>query len=103
MTMRFQEALIGWEPGTDKVRVDTVRANEPDWIDHYFCCGGAVELRVRELKDHSSELRATIFEQFHRLVVSDGVDPHAVHREFLKIDQYRERLQFGAGTRFWEP
>src|SRR4051812_7642042 len=92
VTMRFQEALIGWKPGANKVRVDVKRDDEPDWVFEYFCYGGAVEAWVRELKDGSPELRAAIFEHYHRLVVSDGINPRAVHREFLKIDQYRERL-----------
>ena len=33
-----------------------------------------------------------MFLDFHTLVVRDGIDPQAAHREFLKIDEYRRRI-----------
>jgi hypothetical protein len=33
-----------------------------------------------------------MFIDFHTLVVRDGIDPAAAHREFLKIDEYRRRI-----------
>ena len=33
-----------------------------------------------------------MFIDFHTLVVGDGMDPQAVHRQFLKIDEYRRRI-----------
>jgi hypothetical protein len=33
-----------------------------------------------------------MFIDFHTLVVRDGIDPQAAHREFLKIDEYRKRI-----------
>jgi hypothetical protein len=35
---------------------------------------------------------ALMFIDFHTLVVRDGIDPQAAHREFLKIDEYRQRI-----------
>jgi hypothetical protein len=36
-----------------------------------------------------------MFIDFHTLVVRDGIDPQAAHREFLKIDEYRQRIAPG--------
>jgi hypothetical protein len=33
-----------------------------------------------------------LFIDFHSLVIGRGLDPQAVHREFLKIDEYRRRI-----------
>ena len=33
-----------------------------------------------------------LFLDFHTLVVRDGINPQAAHREFLKIDEYRRRI-----------
>jgi hypothetical protein len=30
--------------------------------------------------------------EFHALVVRDGLDPQVVHREFLKIDEFRKAI-----------
>ena len=35
---------------------------------------------------------ALMFIQFVKLVVCDGIDPQAAHREFLKTDQYRREF-----------
>jgi hypothetical protein len=34
----------------------------------------------------------TMFVNFHTLVVRDGLDPQLVHREFLKVDEYRQQI-----------
>jgi hypothetical protein len=33
---------------------------------------------------------ALMMVDFHTMVVRDGLDPQVVHREFLKIDEYRQ-------------
>ena len=35
-----------------------------------------------------------MFIDFHTLVVRDGIDPQVLHKEFLKIDEYRYRIPF---------
>jgi len=35
---------------------------------------------------------AEMFITFHMLVVRDGIDPIKAHRQFLKIDEYRRRI-----------
>ena len=33
-----------------------------------------------------------MFIDFHTLIVRDGINPQAAHKEFLKIDEYRRRI-----------
>jgi len=35
---------------------------------------------------------ALLMVDFHTLVVRDGLDPQVVHREFLKVDEYRRLI-----------
>jgi hypothetical protein len=42
---------------------------------------------VREL--NSAERAAMLLGEFNALVIGHGLDPMTVHREFLKIDEYR--------------
>jgi len=42
----------------------------------------------RQNKPHWEQV-ALMMVDFHTMVVRDGLDPQTVHREFLKIDEYR--------------
>lgn len=42
-----------------------------------------------DFKDERPDIRPLrLFLEFHTLVVRDGIDPQALHKEFLKIDEY---------------
>ena len=56
-----------------------------DWTDGYNNAQGT-EGRTLDGKV------AHMFITFHTLVVRDGVDPLKAHSEFLKIDEYRRRI-----------
>ena len=59
------------------------------WSDRYDMSAGCCHTD----RGTSVEAKAMmLFIDFHRLVVSWGLDPQAVHREFLKIDEYRRRI-----------
>jgi hypothetical protein len=45
---------------------------------------------VHEL--NSAEPSAMLFRDFNTLVIGHGLDPMTVHREFLKIDEYRRMI-----------
>jgi hypothetical protein len=45
---------------------------------------------VHEL--NPAEQAAMLFLDFNTLVVGYGLDPQIVHREFLKIDEYRQMI-----------
>jgi len=56
-----------------------------DWADGYNNAQGPEGRTLEEKVAH-------MFITFHMLVVRDGVDPLKAHREFLKIDEYRRRI-----------
>ena len=56
-----------------------------DWTDGYNNAQGPDGRTLDEKVAH-------LFIVFHTLVVRDGVDPLKAHREFLKIDEYRRRI-----------
>jgi hypothetical protein len=56
-----------------------------DWTDGYNNAQGPEGRTLEEKVAH-------MFITFHTLVVRDGVDPLKAHREFLKIDEYRRRI-----------
>lgn len=76
--MRFKEAMIVWNVGGE---VDVVA-----WPDVEGACFSATD------KLNSDEVVAQVFIDFHTLVVRDGIDPLKAHAEFMKIDEYRERI-----------
>jgi hypothetical protein len=55
------------------------------WTDGYNNAQGSEGRTLEEKVAH-------MFITFHTLVVRDGVDPLRAHREFLKIDEYRRRI-----------
>ncbi|MBW4092178.1 MAG: hypothetical protein HIU82_13870 [Proteobacteria bacterium] len=94
--MKYQEALIAWTPGTDLIRVGPLLKDykSPDWTDHpirYASTGGAAYAGLRECPDKQKR-DMMLFIEFHTIVVGDRVSIEAAHREFLKIDEYRQRI-----------
>jgi hypothetical protein len=94
--MKYQEALIAWTPCTDLIRVDRLLSSPyaPDWTEHpisYEYTGGAAAVWLRKCKN-KLQRDMMLFIEFNTIVVRDKVPVEAVHREFLKIDEYRERI-----------
>lgn len=58
------------------------------WSDRYASTSGCCFTEWRNLT-HEQKLQ-DIVNGFFSLVLADGIDPRAVHREFWKIDAYRE-------------
>jgi hypothetical protein len=90
--MKAAEALIAWTPDSrDAVEVGPLlRAGEADWTEPYDYTGGAAYTTRRKMTGPLAT--AMVFIEFHTLVVRDGLDPQAVHREFLKIDEFRDHM-----------
>jgi hypothetical protein len=84
--MRFTEAMIAWNPGTDEIAVgrwpDTTR-----WSDAYTFTTGACLASLHGMAPDAQ--RAMLMTDFNTCVVRDGVPPQAAHRAFLAIDEYR--------------
>ena len=94
--MKYQEALIAWTPQTDHIRVDRLLQSydEPDWTEspiRYAYTGGAAYSGLRDCTDKLKR-DMMLFIEFHAIVVRDKIPIEAAHREFLKIDEYRERI-----------
>ncbi|WP_375464617.1 hypothetical protein [uncultured Methylobacterium sp.] len=108
--MKQSEAIVVWTPvrwadmkpeTAGQVAVLTY----PDTTGatgRYMMTAGAV---FSGLKTLSEEARiARLFIDFQTLVVRDGLDPQAVHRAFLAIDEYRFRIAPDTeGAEFEEP
>lgn len=90
--MKASEALIAWTPGeSHKVKVGPLlRDGTPDWTVGYDFTGGAAYTARRKMVGDAAD--RMLFIEFHTLVVRDGIDPQAAHREFLKIDEYAEAI-----------
>ena len=94
--MKYQQALIAWTPGTDLIRVGPLLENihNHDWTEYpisYDCTGGAAYIGLRNCED-KLQRDMMLFIEFHSIVVRDQIPVEAAHREFLKIDEYRERI-----------
>ena len=96
--MKQSDAIIAWTPARwAELRPDTagqvavLPAPDPAGAAKRFMMrGGAGSSALQAL---TGEARiARLFIDFQTLVVRDGLDPQAVHRAFLAIDEYRFRI-----------
>jgi hypothetical protein len=82
---RYRPGSVEVGPWPDRTR----------WSDAYGmtcgCCTGRMLGGVSESAPIEVKV-GRIFVVFHTLVVRDGIDPQAAHREFLKIAMYRRRI-----------
>ncbi|MBK9082570.1 MAG: hypothetical protein IPL88_11095 [Rhizobiales bacterium] len=95
--MRFRDCFYAWNPVDchkngavpGQVQVGPY-PDESGWSDQFQSSQGALNLDDRALM--GVDLKFRILADFHTMVVRDGVDPTAAHREFLRIDEYRELI-----------
>ena len=96
--MKQSDAIIAWTPARwAELRPDTAGQvavlPAPDTAGaskRFMMRGGAGSSALQAL---TGEARiARLFIDFQTLVVRDGLDPQAVHRAFLAIDEYRFRI-----------
>ena len=97
--MKAHEALIAWTPleighGTSgQVKVGRLIKNGGlDWTAPYSHTCGAAYSNRRSMRSHESMAR--LFQDFQYFVVEERLDPEAVHKAFLVIDEYADL--FGA-------
>lgn len=97
--MKFLETMIAWTPTTESwadthYKPGSVRIGPwPDrqrWSDAYAMTEGACDAEMHVLSPVERSL--AVFMIFNKLVIRDGLDAEVVHDEFLKLDEYRERL-----------
>ncbi len=81
--------MVAYKPGEpENVRVGSWpdRTGWSRGLSSWGCC----YLAYRKLT--LDQKVAQLFSDFHTMVVRDGIDPQAAHREFLKVDEYRRRI-----------
>ncbi len=96
--MKQRDAIIAWTPARwAELRPET--AGQVAVLPLSEAAGAAKRYMMRAgasssaLQAMSEEARiARLFIDFQTLVVRDGLEPQAVHRAFLAIDEYRFRI-----------
>jgi hypothetical protein len=97
MTLKQLEAIIAWTPTRwADLRPETagqvvvLPLSEAKEAGRFAMRAGASSSALASLSEDARIAR--LFIDFQTLVVRDGIDPHAVHRAFLTIDEYRYRI-----------
>lgn len=96
--MKASEALIAWtpvycedSPAAGQIKIGRLLDNmAPDWTSGFKFTGGAAYVERRNLEGWQAI--ALTFIDFHSIVLRDGIYPQLAHKEFLKIDEYAERM-----------
>lgn len=84
--MKLKEVMFAWNPGGE------IKVGEwPDrtgWTRPYLMTSGACYVDVQKFNGQRAAL--FVFVEAMHIIVRDNVDPKSVHREFMKIDEYRD-------------
>ncbi|MBE7200373.1 MAG: hypothetical protein INR70_21565 [Parafilimonas terrae] len=96
--MKQIEAIIAWTPVRwadlkPETAGQVIVVPAPDTAGEakrYMMRAGASSSALATLSEEARIAR--LFIDFQTLVVRDGIDPQAVHRAFLTIDEYRYRI-----------
>lgn len=89
MTLPLTEAMIAWQPRTDRVKVGPW-PDESGWSDDFLMTGGACYRDVLEM-DEATRRRYAL-NLFHTLVIRDGVDPMAAHKALCRITEFARSI-----------
>ncbi len=87
--------MVAWIPGEPMaVEIgpwpDTHRWSHRAFPGRHAFTIGCCELARHEWPEDRKVMM--MFIDFHTLIVRDGIDPEAAHKQFLKIDEYRYRI-----------
>ena len=96
--MKQLEAIIAWTPvrwaalrPETAGQIAVLAAPDPEGAAKRFMMrAGASSSALQGLSEEARIAR--LFIDFQTIVVRDGLDPQAVHRAFLAIDEYRFRI-----------
>ncbi|AWN37268.1 hypothetical protein [Methylobacterium radiodurans] len=96
--MKQLDAIIAWTPARwAELRPETAGQvavvplpDQEGVARRYMMRAGASSSALQALSEEARIAR--LFIDFQTLVVRDGLDPQAVHRAFLAIDEYRFRI-----------
>ncbi len=87
--------MVAWIPGEPMAVEVGPWPDTGGWTDHAFSGRHAFAVGCCELvrQDWPDERKVMMmFIDFHTLIVRDGINPEAAHRQFLKINEYRCRI-----------
>ena len=87
--MNAANAMLCWDPDSDRVAlVEWPDASRKS--DSYEMTGLACYTAIRDM-DHERR-KAVVFIEAMHLIVRDKVDPMALHRALLGLDEYRDGM-----------
>ncbi len=85
--------MVAWTPGKPEAVEVGPWPDRPGWScrpwRRLLFTTGCCELARHEWAEDRKVMM--MFIDFHTLIVRDGINPQAAHREFLRIDEYRRR------------
>lgn len=87
--MRYADAMIVWNPDRSTVRVG-LWPDKTGWSVGFRLKCGACFSEVREASPLRQRL--DLMTAFNTLAVRDGIPVVDLHREFLKIEEYRSQI-----------
>lgn len=85
--MKAKESIIAWNSNSDEVKVGPW-PDRTGWSRFYEMTGGAAFAHMHELSH--DQLKAYLFIEAMSMIIEDKVDPFAVHRALLELDEYRD-------------
>jgi hypothetical protein len=95
--MKLLEAIIAWTPARwadlrpeTAGQVAVLPVTEAGEAKRFAMRAGAGSSALASLSEEGRVAR--LFIDFQTIVVRDGIEPQAVHRAFLAIDEYRFRI-----------
>ena len=87
--MELREALIAYDPESDRIRVGPLlREGFPDWTEGFLCTTGAGEAVVRNLTGRAAQ--AVALSLFVELVIGEAMDAKATANALQVIDEFRQ-------------
>jgi len=89
--MKLAEAYVVWKPQTDQVEVihESQKRSIPP---RYYWLGIAQSDFGAKQPETAVERELLMFVTFNTLVVRDSVPAEAVHKAFLRVEEYRKRI-----------
>ncbi|PGH52758.1 hypothetical protein CRT60_22695 [Azospirillum palustre] len=90
MSLGIDKWMVAWDPGMPERVAVGPWPDRARWSRGYAMSAGCT-FSDRHAMDLAGKV-ACMFIDFHTLIVRDGIDPAAAHREFLKIGEYRKRI-----------
>jgi hypothetical protein len=85
--MKLRDTKIAWNP---RGGIQVGSRHEHGWDEGYRRTTGGVCFDIRAARGEAAKVFALA--EFHAIVLRDGVRIRDAHREFLKIDEYRDAI-----------